>query len=154
MKTRYKIGVGVIVLFISLYLLGSVQAYRDRAFICENTGSSRGHREWLFEIETGHWYEKSALEDFMLDKYPDNLKHRWTSYRGTGKNIFGQALLRGHGRPGAALSMKSILEDWIQKNEPEDILALYELLASDIDQETKNQRVEKIIEDHSSALLR
>jgi hypothetical protein len=116
MKIRYKIGIGVIVFFVSLYILGSVQAYRDWGFVCENTGSTKGHREWLFGNKTGHWYEKSALEDFMLEKYPDRIKHRWTSYAGTDKNIFGQAILYGHGKPGAILDTRIFLEDWVQKN--------------------------------------
>jgi hypothetical protein len=151
MKKRYKIGAGVIISFVSLYISGSFQAYRDWAFICENTGSSKGHREWLFEIKTGHWSKKSSLEDFMLDKYPDKLKHRSTSYKGTGENIFGQAILYGHGRPGAILGTKIFLEDWVQENEPEDILALYELLSSNTDEEIKKQRVEEITENHFSA---
>lgn len=151
MKTRYKIGVAVIVFFLASYFLLIVQAYRDWAFICENTGSTKGHREWLFEKNTGHWYKKSALEDFMLEKYPDKLKHRWTSYKGTGKNILGQAMLRGHGRPGAISEIRIFLDDWVKKNNPEDILELYELLASDVDKEIKEQRVEKIAEEYFSA---
>jgi hypothetical protein len=151
MKTRHKIGIGVVVFCVSLYILGGFQAYRDWGFVCENTGSTKGHREWFFEKKTGYWYKKSALEDFMLEKYPDRLKHRWTSYKGTGKNIFGRAMLRGHGRPGAIGGTEIFLEDWVQKNEPEDILALYELLASDADEEIKKQRVEEISEDYFSA---
>ena len=151
MKTRYKTGIGVVAFFVSLFLLMSVQVYRDWAFICENTGSSKGYREWFFEIKTGHWYKKSGLEDFMLEKHHDRLKHRWTSYAGTGKNIFGQAILRAHGRPGAILGIRSFLEYGLQNQKPEDILALYELLASDMDEEIKGQRVGEFIEDYLSA---
>jgi hypothetical protein len=143
----------VIVVFVSLYTLGSAQVYLDWGLVCENTGSTKGHREWRFEKNTGHWYKKSVLEDFMLKEYPDRLKHRWTSYAGTGKNIFGQVLSRHHGMPGAIYGIKSFLKDWVQKNEPEDILALYELLASDVDNEIKKQRIEEIVDEYLSAYL-
>ena len=151
MKTRYKIGIGLIVFFVSLCILVNVQAYRDWRFVCENTGSSKGHKELLFGIRTGDWYEKSALEGFMLEKHPDELKHRWTSYAGIGKNIFGRPLLNGHGNPGAILVITPFLEDWVQSSKPEDILALYELLASGSAEDTKKQMVEDILSDYFSS---
>ena len=95
MKRRYKIGIGIIAFLAFLYFLGTFQAYRDWVFICENTASTKGHTEWFFGKETFQWYEKSVFEDFLRENYPDvNIEHRWTSIAGTGRNIFGRALLR------------------------------------------------------------
>jgi hypothetical protein len=148
MKKRYKIGIGVIGFLVVLYFLGTFQAHRDWVFICENTGSYKGYIEWFFGKRTHHRYEKSVLEDFIEKNYPDiNIEHRWTSCAGTGRNIFGRALLFGHGQPGAIMSIPpDMLEDWIQMSESEEVLALYQLLASDQDEEVKEKRIDEIIE--------
>ena len=39
------------------------------------------------------------------------------------------------------------LNEWIQKSEPEEVLSLYQLLASDQDEEVKEQRVDELIEE-------
>lgn len=140
-----------IIFWLSTFLLIAViialffiQLYRDWAFICENTGSHKGYRQWAFGLKTGHWYKKSALEQFMDKEDPNALSNRWTSYAGTGKNIFGRPILFGHERPGAALSLKlDILDQWVQHNKPEDIKQLYDLLVSD-DQNKIRDRVEEI----------
>ena len=71
----------------------------DYAYISETTGSCKGHRVWLGIWETAHWYKKSDLESFMREKYPQDLQQRWTSYAGTGKNIWGAPMLFGHAGP-------------------------------------------------------
>ncbi len=123
--------------------------YREWVFICENTGSYKGHIEWFFGQQTSYWYEKSALENFIQKNYPDiNIEHRWTSCSGTGRNIFGMALLYGHGRPGPIMDIPyGLLDEWIHTGEPERIRELYELLASDKDHDVKKKRIDEVIEE-------
>ena len=54
----------------------TVQIYRDRAFICENTGSRSGYRKWTLGPSTSHWYKKSPLEEFVETQEPDKIVHR------------------------------------------------------------------------------
>lgn len=113
-------------------VLSSVQVCRDWAFVCENTGSRKGHRQWTFGPTTGYWYQRSPLEEFMESQQPDALAHRWTSYSGIGKNAFGRPVLHGHGRPGVILRLNhDIQRQWIAKQDPATVLELYDLLVSD-----------------------
>jgi len=132
-----------------LYFLGNFQVCREWAFICENTGSRKGHIEWFFGKRTAYWYEQSVFEDFMQKNYPDiNIEHRWTSYTGTGRNIFGMALLDGHGRPGVIMDIPpEMLDEWIQTSEPERVRELYELMVSDKTEDVKKQRIDEIVEE-------
>ncbi len=148
MKKRYKIGIWVIVCLALLYCLGMFQAYRCFGLICENTGSRKGYTELFFGVKVGQWYQKSMLEDFMRENHPDLLKHRWTSYAGTGYNCFGMRMLMAHGRPGAIKRIPSdLLDEWVQTSEPEEVLELYQLLTSDASEEDKEQRIYEISEE-------
>ena len=150
MKSR-RIAYSLIIIALVAFIIASFPLYvcRDWAFICENTGSHKGYRQWTFGPKTGHWYKKSALEQFMETADPNALSHRWTSYAGTGKNIFGRSVLFGHGRPGAILNLPfDVLDQWVRYNKPEDIRQLYELLASD-DQKKIYDRINEIFDEFS-----
>lgn len=109
----------------------NIQVCRDWAFICENTGSRKGYRQWTFGPKTGHWYKKSPLEDFVAGHSPTALTNRWTSYAGTGRNIFGTPVLYGHGRPGAILRFDPAIQArWIKHHSGEEVIELYNLFAS------------------------
>lgn len=124
-----------------------LQAYRDWAFICTNTGSRKGHREWFFGSETDQWYRQSALERFMRSKHPDDLRHQWVSYAGTGKNIFSMALLYGHGRPGPiTLIRPELLDEHIGSLTDAEKRSLYDLLVSGDPDEIK-KKIEQIVDD-------
>jgi hypothetical protein len=128
-------------------VLSSVQVCRDWAFVCENTGSRKGHRKWTFGPTTGYWYEKSPLEQFIESQQPDALVHRWTSYSGIGKNAFGRPVLHGHGRPGTILQLNhDILRQWIAKQDPATVLEFYDLLVSD-DEAAIKKRITSIWEE-------
>jgi len=87
------------VILVALFAVLSLQVCRDWAFVCENTGSQKGYRQWFTGRRTGQWYQESHLEQFMDQAHPGVMQHQWVSYAGTGRNIFGQAILFGHGRP-------------------------------------------------------
>jgi hypothetical protein len=122
------------------FVMFSVQAYRDWAFICENTGSQMGYRQWPFGFKTGQWYKQSPLEEFIQSEAPNTLIHRWTSYAGTGKNIFGMKILYGHDRPGAIIQLNhNILRKWIEQNDAVTVRQLYDLLVSDNQKEIEKR---------------
>ena len=142
---KYMI-IGIITYIILLFISLSVEAYCDYGFICENTGSTKGYREWIFGVKTGHWYEKSALEAFIQNNYPDTLENRWTCYEGTGKNIFGRMMSDGHGVPGPIMQVPhDLLSDWIKTSKPEEVYEFYTLLASDMDEVIKAQKVDEFV---------
>ena len=103
----------------------------------------------VFWKKTGLRSEKSVLENYIAENCPDIIiEHRWTSCEGTGKNIFGMAVLFGHGRPGPIMEIPDdVLEEWIQNNEQEAVLNFYELLCSDEDEDLKRQRINEIVEE-------
>jgi len=141
--TKSLLILALVVAVIAFY----IPVCRDWAFICENTGSQKGYRQWTFGPKTGLWYKKSLLEECIQSQAPDALVHRWTSYAGTGKNVLGIPVLFGHGRPGAVLWINpDILSRWIKHNDPATIRQLYDLLVSD-DQAAIKKRLMEIKEE-------
>lgn len=131
----------VIMCFVITFVLLTVHVYRDWTFICENTGSRKGYREWPFSLKTRHWYQKSPLEEFIQSEAPNALVYRWTSCTGTGKNIFGKAILYGHDSPGTIMQLTHDTQrKWIDHNDTETVRQLYELLVSD-DQKKLEKRI-------------
>ena len=125
----------------------NIQVCRDWAFICENTGSRKGYRQWIFGTKTGHWYKKSPLEEFISLQDPAALAHKWTSYAGTGKNVFGIPVLFGHSSPGAIYRLDhQIQSEWIASNPPEEVKKLYDLLVTG-DQPAIDKKVVDILDE-------
>lgn len=104
------VGSGLLVLVVSLVVL-PVPVCEDRAFLCENTGSCQGYRQWLIGLRSGVWYQESRLEQFMRARHPLELAHRWTKYEGTTRNLLGRPLRRSHERPGPILSVGRVVLD-------------------------------------------
>ena len=130
--SKYVISALIAITIISIAVTSKV--YTDWEYICENTGSRRGHREWHmgFNFKTGDWYKKSRLEEFMETTYPADLTHRWTSYAGTGRNILGKSQSFGHGRPGPILSVKyDIFNQYVSHIDNKKKRSLYDILASE-----------------------
>ncbi len=62
---------------------------------------------------------------------PSELVNRWTSYAGTGKNILGQSVLFGHGRPGPIHTVPpEFLDRYVDGLDDQAKLDLYRVLAS------------------------
>ena len=136
--------IAITVLVVAGAVLPNFVVYTDRAFICENTGSRQGWREWCIGMKTGYWYEKSPLEEFIEARAPEALVHRWTSYAGTGKSIIGMVAIQGHGSPGRIMMLRhDILSQWMKANDPAAIRALYDLLVSG-DRKQIEERVTQI----------
>lgn len=96
---RKLVLLGLVAMIAVAVVLPVFQVCRDWAFIDQNTGSRKGHRDWFFGWRTSSWYQATALETFMRNNHLQEFRQAWTSYAGTGRNIFGGATLHGHGRP-------------------------------------------------------
>jgi len=147
--TRRKVamvaGVCVVAAGTIYVLVTNAVVCRDWAFICENTGSRKGHRDWQTGPRGNEWYRRSALEAFMLDHHPGDLSHRWTNYAVTGKTLFGAAVAHEHAQPGPILQLNlSALDVWVRHNPPEAVRKLYALFAS-ADQAAIAPRVDAIL---------
>jgi hypothetical protein len=131
-KTRHKFIVAGLVAVVALVLVVPiVPLCRDWAFVDQNTGSRKGHRAWFIGWRTGIWYRESALEAFMRAKHPEAFQQSWVSYAGTGRNIFGQRVLHGHGRPGPIIQLvPEVLDAYCGHASDQEKRRLYEVFAS------------------------
>jgi hypothetical protein len=132
MKSRRNyIFVGLIAVIALALVLPAVQAYRDWAFIDRNTGSRKGHREWPWGWRSGSWYRESPIEAFMRSQCPTEFRQDWVSYAGTGRNLFGGAMLQGHGRPGPIVLLKpDMIDDYCRCTSEAEKRRLYDTFAS------------------------
>ena len=119
----------ILVVAVILFSLSCLPVYRDWANICEKTGSRKGNREWFMGLKTGYWYKESKLEGFMKTNYPDDLSYRWMSYEGTGRNIFGMAVLRGHGYPELARLPYKVLNRYVENVDDKEKRRLYDVFS-------------------------
>jgi len=121
----------VALVVIALFIGGLwIPVCRDWAFICENTGSRKGYRQWCIGLRSAPWYRESRLELFMRKEHPAELANRWTSYAGTGKNILGRPILFGHGDPGPILHVPAeFLDRYVEGSDSQIRLELYRVLA-------------------------
>ncbi len=145
-KQRIR-AIGVLLVFLcALVVVLSFNAYTVYAYVCENTGSRRGHHLWFFGLKTSEWYYQSPLELFMQQTHPDQLEHRWMSYAGTGKNIFGQSMSYGHGKsPLSQLRFARDLEEYFATLPSERKLELYRVFSTG-DRATVQATVDEIVE--------
>jgi hypothetical protein len=121
-------------------------AYTDRAFICENTGSRKGCREWFFGAQTRNWYNMSELEKFMQATHRDLMVHRWTSYMGTGHSLIPGLRNFGHGRPESILILPpASLDEHVASLSEDGKLELYRLFAS-ADDDAIRKRINVIVD--------
>ncbi len=100
MKIIKIIGL-LLLLFLGYIIISPFAIYYDYAYVCDYTGSHKGHTEWIFGFTTDETYQESHLEKFLKSNHPEKLQYYWESYAGTGKNIWGQSISFGHGRPAA-----------------------------------------------------
>jgi len=129
--TWSKAIAAALVALIALVAASSLELYRDHAFICENTGSHRGYRQWRLGFQSGHWYRESRLEQCLRKEHSAGLVNRWTSYEGTGRNVLGRPIRFGHDRPGPILDIPaSFLDRYVDGLDAQARLDLYHVLAS------------------------
>jgi len=132
MKRRWAIWIVVITLLgTALWAATMLIAYTDREYICENTGSRKGFREWFYGAKTNVWYQESELERFLKSDHPEMLRHRWTSYRGTGRSLIPFMKSYGHGQPGLILTpTRDMLDGYVQSLSSEQRIELYKIFCS------------------------
>jgi hypothetical protein len=137
------IPLAVIVLTL-LFVVSTLDVFRDCGYIDKNTGSRRGYREWCFGWKTGEWCRVSALESFMQEHYPKELQHKWICYQGDGKNFVGGVVSRGHGSPGPIIVFPEDMFDYcVRKSSDKENRELYGLLASE-DREAIYAKLERM----------
>ena len=153
MKTGAKVTLACVgLVFIGGFALNGCVS-RDMGYHCDFTGSTKSWTTWLFTIRTNYEYNASPLESFLEENAPDRIEHNWVSYQGTGRNIFGEPVLFGHGRPNALLLFpRDYLKLYIEESPPESVFELYETLLRD-DSDEIRLRVERLY-DESDRLLR
>jgi hypothetical protein len=132
-----------VVLAFCVFVLPRFAISKDMAFVCENTGSRKGHKATLWVIKTGEWYEQSALETFMKAKHPAALRHRWVSSRGDGYNIVGELVLRAHGAPSLMLTQE-VIDFYTASVDDSEKRALYDRLSKG-DYETTKAASEEVM---------
>src|SRR4026207_2067124 len=88
------VGVMLLMAFLLQY-----QVSTEWGFVCENTGSRHGYRDCRFGSRTAAWTNTSELESVLRRNYPQAVSNRWVSYNGTGRNVFGMAVVYGYGFP-------------------------------------------------------
>ena len=96
----------------------------DSAFICANTGSRHTYSDWLVFIRTNDKFSESPIESYLA-KSGKTWEHRWISYAGTGKNVFGKSISWGHGSPGSILDFQPYIYDYVAKLSDEEKERIY-----------------------------
>ncbi len=141
-RKKWIAGISIAMLVVAAFAGAPfVQVYRDWAFICENTGSRKGYRQWCIGLRSGHWYHESRLEQFMRQEHSSDLRNCWTSYAGTGKSVFGTAILYSHESPGPIINIPEELLDWyVDTLDDKARLSLYHLFSS-----RQREKIEKEI---------
>ena len=116
----------VIIIFCLVPLLNVSTVY---AYVCENTGSKKGHTSWIIGIQTDEWYTVSELEIFIKNNDEYELIHDWTNTAGTGRDLFGVSRLFGHGTPGPIYFIpEPVLNGWVKNNNSKEVGELYNIL--------------------------
>jgi hypothetical protein len=152
MKKSSKIALGCVGgTLLSVYLLaGSVS--HDIGYHCDFTGSTKSWTQWPLGIRIGFVYEPSPVEEFLAKNQPDKLEHKWVTYEGTGKNILGEPVFFGHGRPNSLfLFPRGYLKLFVEQSPKEDVIEFYETLRRDNRDEIR-LRLDKLY-DESKRLL-
>lgn len=136
---------GTVLALVLLVALVPFQTCRDWGFVDQNTGARKGYRQWFFGLRTGHWYHATALESFMRGKYPTELRQKWVSYQGTGRNILGEPSLFGHGRPGPIINLSPrVIDKYCEQASDLEKKQLYDALASGLPQ-TVQKAVDQVM---------
>ena len=138
---------GVVFVLLMVVVAPTVVVCVDAVYVCENTASRYGYREWPTGHRTGYWSKTSPLEAYMQAHWPGSVQHRWTQCAGTGKDIYGRSIMFGHGAPGGALHLRGdVMQAWIARHSENEIRALYKFM-SKADREASKKRVDEITEE-------
>lgn len=152
-----KIGAKIAIICVGFVFLGCYGltgcVSQDIGYHCDFTGSTKSWTRWFFTIRTNYQYNTSPLESFLTANAPERIQHKWVSYQGTGRNIFGKTVFLGHGTPNALCGFpRDYLRLYIENSSSESVLDLYETLRR-ADRGEIKQRVDRLFEE-SEHLLR
>jgi|GEM_PF-1881020 hypothetical protein len=122
------ICIGLIVL---LGLSTILPVYTLKAYHSNTTASTMAWTQWPFGIKTSYNYQESPLESYLKENLKEPIEYDWISSRGTRKNLYGNVLVRAHGRPNRLLGQPDeFLEIWIEHTSRSEILEFYHTLKS------------------------
>lgn len=106
----------------------SVEICHLEYYVCRNTLSTKGHKTWWFGIESGHWYRKSPLEEFLAARGEDT-RHEWKRPYSTGKNIYWMSVSFNDGAGGElTILRRDELATWMERKTDKEILDFAKLL--------------------------
>lgn len=130
-KRPVLVAVALVAIVVFLGMI-PLEVCRDCAFVCENTGSHMGYRQWCIGLRSGPWRHESRLEQFVRRRHPSDLAYRWTSYAGTGRNIFGRSCSFQHERPhvGTIIMTRAWFDEYVDTLDDTAKLDLYRLLVT------------------------
>ena len=95
-----------------LMFAATVETRSVVSYGCGYTGSRYGYTVSRAGRKSSEWHQKSALEEFIEKKHPDELTHKWLLKVSVGRNIWGGRISCGCGSSGhlAAIPPEVIAE--------------------------------------------
>lgn len=112
-----------------LFILFSVPIRIEYGLVSAGTGSRHEYTQWLLLLRSNERYTESPIETYLRESN-QKFEHRWISYAGTGRNIFGMAVARSHGSPGAILDFSPYVFDYVRTLPPEGKQEIADVLNS------------------------
>ena len=129
--TWSKALAAALVALIAIAAISPLEVCTDRAFLCQNTGSTRGYCQWCIGVQSGRWYRESHLERFLRREYPSTLVNRWISCENIGRNLLGQPFVCRDSFPGPILQIQGgVFDRYVDSLDAQARLDLYHVLAS------------------------
>lgn len=123
-------------------LLLSFEAYTDRLYVCEFTGSRKGDRVWPMGVVTGAWHEASAIERVVDTSALGGAAHHWRIASAAGKNILGMRVVQACGFPDFMVP-PYVIDAWVDGQDTQVVLDAYETLRRG--DEAASQQIEERI---------
>lgn len=137
-RKRGVLIAGAVLVFIGGFF---VHAYTSVGEHCDFTGSRRSWTLLPLGLKVNQSYKTSALESYIAKNHPEELEHRWVSYAGDAKNLYGLTFRRGHGSPNGLYFTDYYMKRFVDEGKPDEIKRFYDLLrtASYEDAETQEE---------------
>lgn len=124
MKWVQRLLILVCLLFIAAFL----PVRTEHGHFCDFTGSFKEWNTWFGLVETGHYYRKSRLEEFLESNHASVLDHKWVSFRGTTTYLLAGNMF-AHGSPGPIFYMpRNLFDQWCDAVSDEEKMNLYNIL--------------------------
>lgn len=135
---KLLLGSGLVLL--AIFLANSVEIYHNVSYVCWDTASWKGYREWPGGLRTGLWEHPSVLEDYVSKP----VVHHWRRISSTGVNLLGRNISFGCGMTdGVEMLHRDVLTEWTRHHSRAEVKALLALFAT-YDPKAIGKRVDEI----------